>query len=86
MPGITPYSAVDLERLRSLQVRPRGWTHATRDQVREYRDPITGERVKVITDQLANRTRMRRAGQDVRIVNIPHVQVKVSRSTGRVVA
>jgi hypothetical protein len=53
MPGITPYSAADLERLRSLQVRPQGWTHATKDQVRECRDPVTGDLVKVITDELA---------------------------------
>lgn len=86
MPGITPYSTADLQRLRSLQVRPQGWTHATHDQAREYRDPITGHWVKVITDQLGNRTRLRHEGQDVRIVNIPHVQVRVSRSTGRVVA
>jgi hypothetical protein len=85
MPGIKPYTAADLERLKSLQVRPQGWTHATKDQTREYRDPA-GHMVKVVTDQLGNRTRLRRDGQDVRIVAIPHVQVRVSRSTGRVVA
>lgn len=68
MPGLTPYTPADLERLRSVQARPQGWTHATRDQRREFRHPITGERIKVITDQLGNRVRMRRDGQDVRIM------------------
>lgn len=68
MPEIRPYTAGDLERLRSIQVRPQGWTHATHDQRREYRHPITGERIKVTTDQLGNRIRMRREGQDVRIM------------------
>jgi hypothetical protein len=86
MPGIRPYTAADLTRLRSVQARPQGWTHATHDQRREYRDPESGHFVQVITDQLGNRIRRRWAGQDVKILNIPVVTIRMSRSTGQVVA
>lgn len=36
-----------------LQTRPTGWTHATRDQTREYVGK-DGHRVKDTTDQLGN--------------------------------
>lgn len=85
MSGVRPYTAADLARMRSIQARPQGWTHATHDQRQEYRHPVTGELVKVITDQLGNRIRMRRHGQDVKILNFPVVTVRVSRSTGQVV-
>jgi len=39
---------------KNLQVRPGGWTWATRDQVREYRGK-DGRLVKDVTDQLGNR-------------------------------
>ncbi|MGI5274745.1 hypothetical protein ACQEUU_37310 [Nonomuraea sp. CA-218870] len=41
-------------RSKNIHTRTQGWTHATRDQVREYvgRD---GRRVKDTTDQLGNR-------------------------------
>lgn len=38
---------------KNLQTRTQGWTHATRDQVREGRDK-TGRRFKDVTDQLGN--------------------------------
>lgn len=68
------YSADDLRRLKSVQVRPRGWTHQVKPVVREYRDTATGHWVKVIKDQLGNRVRMRWEGQDAHIV-LPHIRV-----------
>ncbi len=67
MPGVTPYSAADLARLRSVQARPQGWTWRTRDQVHEDRDEH-GRPFKVTVDQLGNRVRERWTGQDVRIM------------------
>ncbi|MEO3856241.1 hypothetical protein [Acrocarpospora sp. B8E8] len=81
MPGIEPYTAADLERLRSVQVRPQGWTHATHDQVREHRDPRRRP-VKVTTDQLGNRIRERWEGQDVRIL-APHIRVRFAQEVTR---
>lgn len=86
MSGVRPYTAADLARLRSIGVRPQGWTHATHDQRREYRDDQSGRFVQVVTDQLGNRVRRRWDGQDVKILNIPVVTIRVSRSTGQVVA
>lgn len=71
--GVQPYTEADLARLRSVQVRPAGWTWRTKDQVREYRDD-RGRWVKVITDQLGNRVRLRWEGQDVKIM-LPHLRV-----------
>ena len=72
--SIKPYTAADLARLRSVQVRPGGWTWRTKDQVREHRDD-RGRWVKVITDQLGNRVRLRWEGQDVKIM-LPHLSVR----------
>jgi|GEM_PF-3597927 len=75
MSRIQAYTAADLARLRSIHTPPAGgWTNATRDQVREYRD-ANGRLVQEVLDQLGNRVRrrMRRVGgrwvevQDVRI-------------------
>lgn len=41
-------------RSKNIQARPSGWTHATRDQTREYVGK-DGRRVKDVTDQLGNR-------------------------------
>lgn len=41
-------------RSKNIHTRPSGWTHATRDQVREYVGK-DGRRVKDTTDQLGNR-------------------------------
>ena len=41
-------------RAKGVQTRPNGWTHATRDQPREYVGK-DGRRVKDTTDQLGNR-------------------------------
>ncbi|MBN6054536.1 hypothetical protein JYK22_21520, partial [Nonomuraea sp. RK-328] len=41
-------------RSKNIQARPTGWTHATRDQTREYVGN-DGRRVKDVTDQLGNR-------------------------------
>lgn len=68
------YSEADLRRLKSVQARPRGWTHQVKPVVREYRDTATGHWVKVIKDQLGNRVRMRWEGQDAHIV-LPHIRV-----------
>jgi hypothetical protein len=86
MPGIRPYTAADLARLRSVGVRPQGWTHATHDQRREFKDEKSGHWVQVITDQLGNRVRRRWAGQDVKILNFEVPVLRVSSSTGQVVA
>lgn len=40
-------------RSKNLQTRTQGWSHATRDQVREGRD-AQGRRFKDVTDQLGN--------------------------------
>lgn len=40
-------------RSKNITTRPTGWTHATRDQVREGRDS-QGRRFKDTTDQLGN--------------------------------
>ncbi|MEV4837794.1 hypothetical protein AB0K05_24950 [Nonomuraea sp. NPDC049486] len=72
--GVQGYSAMDLRRLKSVQVRPRGWTHQVKPHVTEYRDELTGHWIKVIRDQLGNRVRMRWEGQDARIV-LPHFKV-----------
>lgn len=74
MSTIQPYTAADLARLRSVQARPRGWSHQVKPQVTEYRDERTRERIKVILDELGNKVRMRRHGQDVKILN-PRVVV-----------
>ena len=72
--GVQPYTAADLARLRSVQVRPAGWTWRTKDQVREYRDE-QGRPVKVVRDQLGNYIRLRWEGQDVKIV-APLIRVR----------
>lgn len=72
--GVQPYTEADLARLRSVQVRPAGWTWRTRDQVREYRDE-QGRPVKVVRDQLGNYIRLRWEGQDVKIV-APLIRVR----------
>lgn len=71
--SIKPYTAADLERLRSVQVRPTGWTWRTRNQVREHRDE-RGRWVRVTRDQLGNLIRERWEGQDVKIF-MPHLRV-----------
>lgn len=39
---------------KNVQTRPQGWSHHTRDQVREYVSGKDGRRVKDTTDQLGN--------------------------------
>lgn len=72
--GVQPYTEADLARLRSVQVRPAGWTWRTKDQVREHRDE-QGRPVKVVRDQLGNYIRLRWEGQDVKIV-APLIRVR----------
>jgi hypothetical protein len=72
--GVQGYSAMDLRRLKSVAVRPAGFSHGVRPVVREYRDELTGHWIKVITDQLGNKVRMRWEGQDARIT-LPHFTV-----------
>ncbi|NRQ35979.1 hypothetical protein HII36_29715 [Nonomuraea sp. NN258] len=79
MPGLQGYSPADLARLRSAQHIRGGRTHATRDQVREYRDGA-GRLVQERTDQLGSIIRRRRVGregeaQDVEVF-LPHLRVQ----------
>jgi len=77
MSGIRPYTAADLERLRSIQAPPGGsWTHATRDQVREYRD-ANGHLVQVVLDQAGNQVRRRRRRIGGRWVDVQDVRINL---------
>jgi hypothetical protein len=73
MSKVQPYTAADLDRLRSVQARPQGWSHRVKPRVTEGRRPGTGERVKVVLDELGNKVRMRAHGQDVKILSAPLV-------------
>jgi hypothetical protein len=77
MSTIQPYTAADLARLRSIQARPEGWSHRVRPRWRDGRRPGTGERVKVLLDELGNKTRMRQDGQDVKILNVQTVHGQI---------
>lgn len=89
MPEFDPASGLtygEWLRAKNIQARPEGWSHATRDQVREYRSEKDGRRVKDVTDQLGNHVVGHgRDSQSVVICN-PVVTATVSRSTGQVVA
>ncbi|TDD54593.1 hypothetical protein E1286_05230 [Nonomuraea terrae] len=73
MSTIQPYTTADLARLRSIQARPQGWSHRVKPRVTDGRRSSTGERIKVILDELGNKTRMRQHGQDVKILNVQTV-------------
>lgn len=73
MSAIRPYTVADLDRLRSVQARPQGWSHRVKPRVTDSRRTSTGERVKVILDELGNKVRMRAHGQDVKILAVPTV-------------
>jgi hypothetical protein len=68
------YTEADLRKLKSVQARPRGWSHQIRPVVREYRDVVTGHWIKVIKDQHGNHVRMRWSGQDAHVV-LPHIRI-----------
>lgn len=68
MSTIQPYTAADLARLSSIAVRPEGWSHRVKPRWRDGVRRSTGERVKVLLDELGNKTRMRQQGQDVKIL------------------
>lgn len=72
--GLQGYSKADLDRLKSVTVRPRGWSHHIRPIVREYRDKQTGHWIKVITST-GRRIRMRWDGQDAKVI-LPHLRIK----------
>ena len=74
MPELQGYGPADLARLRSVAVRPRGWSHRVKPKATEYRHPITQERIKVILDELGNKIRMRRHGQDAHVF-LPHLRI-----------
>lgn len=75
MPGaLQGYTPADLTRMRSVAVRPRGWSHRVRPKTREYRDELTGHWIKVIKDELGNKIRMRWAGQDAHVI-LPHLRI-----------
>jgi hypothetical protein len=75
MSGIRPYTAADLERLRTVQAPPGGgWSNATRDQRREYRD-ADGNLVQVVLDQAGNQVRRRRKLVDGRWIDCQDVRI-----------
>lgn len=77
MSRVQPYTAADLARLRSIQVPPRGgWTNATRDQRREYRD-AEGRLVQVVLDQLGNLVRRRTRSVGGRLVEVQDVRINL---------
>lgn len=71
--GLQAYTQADLRRLKSVGVRPRGWSHKIRPVVNEYKDEQTGHWVKVIRNEF-NRVRMRWEGQDAHVV-LPHLRI-----------
>lgn len=70
---IQAYTEADLSRLRSVAVRPGGWSHKVRPHVREYRDERDGHWIKVIRDEYQT-IRMRWGGQDAHVV-LPHLRI-----------
>jgi hypothetical protein len=73
MSTIQPYTAADLARLKSVGVRPQGWSHRVKPRWKDGVRRSTGERVKVLLDELGNKVRMRQDGQDVKILNVQTV-------------
>lgn len=71
-------------RAKNIQTRPEGWTHATRDQVREYRSDKDGRRVHDRTDQLGNRVVQHGRDQQSVVIQNPVVTATVNTSTGEV--
>ncbi|MEV4020161.1 hypothetical protein AB0J35_57765 [Nonomuraea angiospora] len=69
MSTIQPYTPADLARLRSVGIRPQGWSHRVKPKWVDGRRPSTNERIKVLLDELGNKIRMRQHGQDVKILN-----------------
>ena len=61
-------------RAKHIHTRPRGWTSATRDIVREGRDK-SGRRFKHTTDQLGNEVVQHGSDQQSVKINAPHVRV-----------
>lgn len=74
MSGVQGYTEADLRRLKSVAVRPRGWSHRVKPLVREYRDTLTGHWIKVIKTTGGHKIRMRWEGQDANI-SLPHVRI-----------
>lgn len=62
-----------LDRLRSVHVRPQGWSHRIRPVVRTFRGP-DGRWVKETLDEAGNIVRERRTGQDV-VINLPALAI-----------
>jgi hypothetical protein len=71
--GLQAYTPADMRRLRSVGVRPAGWSHRIRPIVTEYRDVQTGHWIKVIRSEF-KKVRMRWEGQDAH-VTLPHIRV-----------
>lgn len=67
------YNEADLRRLRSVSVRPGGWSHLVKPKVTEYRDEQNGHWIKVIKSEF-NTIRMRWSGQDAHII-LPHLRL-----------
>lgn len=72
--GLQGYTQSDLAKLRSVQVRPRGWSYRVKPLVQEYRDLQTGHWIKVIRME-GQRIRMRWDGQDCKVI-LPHLRIK----------
>lgn len=67
---------------KSPQARPQGWTHATRDQVREGIGK-DGRRYKATTDQLGNDTVQHGRDQQSVKINAPLVRVATTTTEER---
>jgi hypothetical protein len=65
--GLQAYTPADMRRLKSIGIRPAGWSHKIKPVVTEYRDTATGHWVKVIRSE-HQRVRMRWEGQDAHVV------------------
>jgi hypothetical protein len=72
--SVQGYTPADLARLRSVGIRPQGWSHRVKPQVREYRDEQTGHWIKVIRSE-HNTIRMRWSGQDAHVI-LPHLRLR----------
>lgn len=88
MPGYDPDSGLSYGewlRDKNVQARPQGWSHATHDQVREYRSDRDGRRVKDVTDQLGNRVIGHGRDSQSVVIQNPTVTATVDMTKGQVV-
>lgn len=79
---IQPYTPADMDRLRSIQVRPQGFSHRIRPKHKTVKHPVTGELMKIVLDELGNKVRMRKHGQDAKI-HLPHLRIQTRAQVTR---